>query len=84
MKMNFENIVKDLLQAATARDDVQEWQPDTPLLGHVAELDSMAIVNFFTTLEDQYGVFVDDDEVSAELFETLASLSAYVAEKLQG
>lgn len=80
--MNVENIVKDLLQAATARDDIQQWQADTPLLGHVAELDSMAIVTFFTALEDDHGVFIDDDEVSAELFETLASLTAFVAEKL--
>ena len=80
--MNVENIVKDLLQAATARDDAQQWQADTPLLGHVAELDSMAIVTFFTVLEDEHGVFIDDDEVSAELFETLASLTAFVSEKL--
>tara|TARA_R110001583_G_scaffold143203_1_gene295324 strand:- start:35076 stop:35324 length:249 start_codon:yes stop_codon:yes gene_type:complete len=80
--MNVENIVKDLLQAATARDDAQQWQADTPLLGHVAELDSMAIVTFFTVLEDEHGVFIDDDEVSAELFETLASLTAFVTEKL--
>ncbi len=80
--MTVENIVKDLLQAATARDDAPQWQADTPLLGHVAELDSMAIVTFFTALEDDHGVFIDDDEVSAELFETLASLTAFVAEKL--
>ncbi len=80
--MSIENIVKDLLQAATARDDAQQWQSETPLLGHVAELDSMAIVTFFTALEDEHGVFIDDDEVSAELFETLSSLTAFVAEKL--
>ncbi|MEH6648943.1 MAG: acyl carrier protein [Motiliproteus sp.] len=80
--MNFEEITKELLQAATARADAVQWVLETPLLGHVAELDSMAIVTFFTALEDDHGVFVDDDEVSAELFETLASLTAFVAEKL--
>lgn len=80
--MNFEEITKDLLQAATARPDAVEWVSETPLLGHVAELDSMAIVTFFTALEDDHGIFVDDDEVSAELFETLATLTAFVGEKL--
>lgn len=80
--MNVENIVKNMLQAATARDDALQWQADTLLLGHVAELDSMAIVTFFTALEDDHGVFIDDDEVSAELFDTLASLTAFVAGKL--
>ncbi|MFT6915414.1 MAG: acyl carrier protein [Motiliproteus sp.] len=80
--MNVENIVKDLLQGATARGDAQQWQADTLLLGHVAELDSMAIVTFFTALEDDHGVFIDDDEVSAELFETLSSLTAFVSKKL--
>ena len=82
--MDFQQITQQLLQAATARDDAQQWQADTPLLGHIAELDSMAIVTFFTALEDEYGTFVDDDEVSAELFETLATLTAFVAEKLEG
>ncbi|WP_421862670.1 acyl carrier protein [Motiliproteus sp.] len=82
--MDFQQITQQLLQAATARDDVGEWQPDTPLLGHIAELDSMAIVTFFTALEDEHGVFVDDDEVSAELFETLETLTGFVAEKLEG
>ena len=80
--MNFDEITKELLQAATARPDAVEWVPETPLLGHVAELDSMAIVTFFAALEDDHGVLVDDDEVSAELFETLASLTSFVAEKL--
>ena len=80
--MSFETVVKELLQAATARDDASTWSQDTPLLGHVAELDSMAIVTFFTALEEEYGVFIDDDEVSAELFETLGSLTEFVSLKL--
>lgn len=80
--MDVETLVKQLLQAATAREDARQWQADTPLLGHVAELDSMAIVTFFTALEDDQGIFIDDDEVDAELFETLGRLTAFVAQKL--
>lgn len=80
--MDNQAIVKSLLQSATGRADAEQWHADTPLLGSVAELDSMAIVTFFTTLEDDYGVFVEDDEVSAEVFETVGTLTAFVEPRL--
>lgn len=80
--MSIDEIVKNLLQVSTGRTDAGQWVRDTQLLGDVAELDSMAIVTFFTALEDEHGVFIDDDEVTAELFETLGALTDFVAEKL--
>jgi len=55
---------------------------DTPLLGAIPEFDSMAVVSVLTTIEDQYDIFVEDDEISAETFETLGSLHQFVIEKL--
>ncbi|MCH5373612.1 MAG: phosphopantetheine-binding protein [Planctomycetes bacterium] len=55
----------------------------TPLLGHVPELDSMAVVVLITTLEEQFGIVVDDDEISAETFETLGSLIDFVDAKVE-
>ncbi|MCW8886363.1 MAG: phosphopantetheine-binding protein [Motiliproteus sp.] len=80
--MEFEGTVKELLQVATGREDASDWSADTELLGNIAELDSMAIVTFFTVLEENYGVFVEDDEVSAETFESVATLVEFVATKL--
>ncbi|MCG5494761.1 acyl carrier protein [Ectothiorhodospira variabilis] len=54
----------------------------TPLLGNIPELDSMAVVTVITTLEEQFGIMVDDDEISAETFETLGSLTEFVDRKL--
>ena len=54
----------------------------TPLLGAVPELDSMAVVNVITTLEEYFGISVADDEISADTFATLGSLSAFVEQKL--
>ena len=34
----------------------------TPLLGAIPELDSMAVVALITTLEDRFGIAVDDDD----------------------
>ena len=55
----------------------------TRLLGSIPELDSMAVVNVITTLEEQFGIAVDDDEISAATFETLGSLADFVAHKLR-
>ena len=55
---------------------------DTPLLGAIPELDSMAVVNLIVALEDHFGFTVADDEVSAETFATLGSLCAFVEQKL--
>ena len=56
----------------------------TPLLGNIPEFDSMAVVSVITALEEQYGIIVEDDEISAETFETLNSLVDFVNSKLQG
>lgn len=53
----------------------------SPLLGAMPELDSMAVVNLITALEEHYGFSIADDEISADVFETLGSLTAFVAEK---
>jgi acyl carrier protein len=50
----------------------------SPLLGAIPEFDSMAVVTVLTMLEDDFGITVRDDEVSAEVFETLGSLAAFV------
>ncbi|MCG5517088.1 MULTISPECIES: acyl carrier protein [unclassified Ectothiorhodospira] len=60
------------------------FDASTQLLGNIPELDSMAVVTVITTLEEQFGIMVDDDEISAETFETLGSLTEFVDGKLAG
>ena len=54
---------------------------DTRLLGSIPELDSMAVVSIITALEERFGFVVHDDEISADTFETVASLTAFVDSK---
>ena len=54
---------------------------ESPLLGAIPELDSMAVINLITALEEHYGFSIADDEISADVFETLGSLTAFVAHK---
>lgn len=57
-------------------------QAGSALLGAIPELDSMAVVGLITALEEHFGIEIADDEISAEVFETLGSLSAFVDSKL--
>lgn len=72
-------IVASVLQIGGRIDDLSL---DTPLLGGLPEFDSMAVVSILTRVEEDYGVIIDDDEVTAENFETLGSLLDFVNSKV--
>lgn len=57
------------------------FRSDTELLGSVPELDSMAVVGVLTAIEDEMGIEIADDEVSAETFATFGSLLDFVRSK---
>jgi acyl carrier protein len=50
----------------------------TGLLGSLPELDSMAVVELIYALEGRFAIEVDGDEVTADVFDTLGSLAAFV------
>lgn len=54
----------------------------TPLLGSLPELDSMAVLELVLELEQRFGITIEGEDVTAEVFETLASLTAFVEDKL--
>ncbi len=55
---------------------------DTHLLGAIPELDSMAVVTLITTLEEQLGICVDDDDIDGDTFSTVGALADFVSSKL--
>ena len=55
---------------------------DTPLLGAIPELDSMAVVSLITGLETHFGLVVDDDDIDGSTFATVGSLADFVSGKL--
>ncbi len=59
----------------------QAFGESTELLGVLPELDSMAVLTILTGLEEHFGIVVDDDDVSADTFETVGTLIDLVQEK---
>ncbi len=72
-------ILGDVLQLGQKGDAMNE---STLLLGSMPEFDSMAVVSVITAIEENYGFAVDDDEIDAEVFESVGSLTRFVERKL--
>jgi len=80
--MNINNFAKDLLkQALHLESDITLFDSATPLLGNLAELDSIGVVNVITLIEEQLGCIIEDDEINAEVFETFGSLVSFIQGK---
>lgn len=71
-------VLRDALQLGSR---VDSFMPSTRLLGGLPELDSMAVITVITALEEHFGFAVHDDEISADTFETLGHLVAFVERK---
>jgi acyl carrier protein len=50
----------------------------TPLFGAMPELDSLAVLELVTQLEARFGIAIDDEDITGEVFETVGSLAQYV------
>lgn len=73
------NVLAQALQLGPRADALHE---NSPLLGALPELDSMAVVSIITSLEEHFGFTVEDDEISADTFATLGTLTRFVEQKL--
>lgn len=69
-------ILRDALQLGPRAEALTE---QSRLLGGIAEFDSMAVVSVIAMVEEEYGITINDDDLSAEVFETLGSLTDFVA-----
>ena len=55
---------------------------ESGLFGHLPELDSMAVATLLTSVEDEFGFVIDDDEVDGEMLETFGALLTFIEGKV--
>lgn len=72
-------LIGEVLQISDRMDKLGE---NDALLGGIPEFDSMAVVSLLTVIEENYGIMIDDDEVSADNFDTIGSLLQFVNSKV--
>jgi len=63
-------------------DQVERFDGDTGLFGHLPELDSMAVAGLLTEIEDRLDIIIDDDDVDGEMLETYGGLLAFAEAKV--
>lgn len=82
--MDLANIIPRILSAQLGPAyPASSFRADTALLGEIPELDSMAVVGILAAIEDETGISIPDDEVSADAFATVATLEAFVRGQMQ-
>lgn len=71
--------VCEVLATFVGRDRLIGTGPETPLIGHFPELDSMALTELVVALEDRFNVRIDDAQLTEENFATIGALTHLVA-----
>jgi acyl carrier protein len=71
------SIIADVLGVSAARADALD--DDSGLFGTLPELDSMAVANLLTEIEDRTGIIIEDDEIDGEMLETFGNLRRFLA-----
>ena len=83
--MNIQSSVLNVLdEVLSLGGRAAAFDRDTPLLGAIPELDSMAVVSLITRLEETFGITVDDDDIDGATFETVGSLVDFVTARVSG
>lgn len=59
-----------------------QFTRETNLLGSVPQLDSMAVVTLIATLEEHFGIVVEDEDIDGDTFATVGSLADFVSGKI--
>jgi acyl carrier protein len=80
--MNTAAMVKDILINVLQLSSDSEIDDETALLGAIPEFDSMAVVTVLTAIEESFGIEIDDDEITADVFENFGALCNFVEQKI--
>ena len=76
------SVLVDILGLSPARAEALD--DDSGLFGTLPELDSMAVANLLTELEDRLGIIVEDDELDGEMLESFGNLKHFLNAKVSG
>jgi len=73
-------ILRDVLGLDQAQ--VDGFDADTGLFGHLPELDSMAVAGLLTEMEDRLDIVIEDEDVDGEMLENYGGLLTFAEAKV--
>lgn len=71
-----------LVETLGIEDRAASLDASTPLFGSLPELDSLGVVELAANLERRFGIEIEGEDLTGEVFETVGSLSELVDSKL--
>ena len=75
-------LTKEILQTTLQLgDQADSLTRETPLMGHFPQLNSLTVMGVISEIEAQTGCAIDDQEITAEIFETVGTLAAFIHQK---
>lgn len=74
-------VIGTLRSVLSLGDRGMQFDLSTPLLGAIPELDSMAVVSLLTSIEERFGITIEDDEVDGQIFATVGNLVSFIDAK---
>jgi acyl carrier protein len=80
---HLETVIDILASVLSLGERGKKLTADSTLLGSIPELDSMAVMNLIAALEEHFDMVVHDDEINAEVFQTVGSLTSFVDQKTE-
>jgi acyl carrier protein len=80
--VSVEDVKAAVVETLGIEDRAATIDESSPLFGSLPELDSMAVLALVLDLEERFGIVIEGEDISAEVFETLATLTEFVNEKL--
>jgi|TARA_B110000240_G_C13425650_1_gene421471 acyl carrier protein len=81
--VELEQVLDVLAESLDGATQIHQMNEEAPLLGAIPELDSMAIVGIITSIEERFGIVFDDDELDADVFETVGTLRNQIVAKME-
>ena len=80
---SIDGVIEVLAEVLSIQERAASLDESTPLFGSLPELDSLAVLELITALEERYGFEVDDADFTGEIFETVGTLAAFVDKQRQ-
>jgi acyl carrier protein len=82
--MNIESIIERfIVEEIMMKGDETTIEPDQSLI-ESGILDSMSLLRVIGFLEERFDVTIEDEEVVVDNFETISSINALLARKMEG
>ena len=74
------DLAKQILVSNLQLENV-DLTPGTQIMGNFPQFNSLSIAGIVAAIEDEVGCTIEDEEITAELFETVGTLADFIASK---